>query len=49
MSWLDVKLGVRMLVRYPGLTVVAVFALSVAIGGGAAYLEISRPASAGRD
>src|SRR5688500_14518712 len=39
MSWLDLKLGIRMLVRYPGLTVVAVFALSVAIAGGAAYLE----------
>ena len=38
-SWLDLKLGVRMLVKYPGLTVIAVLALSVAIGGGAAYLE----------
>ena len=38
-SWLDLKLGVRMLVKYPGLTVIAVGALAVAIGGGAAYLE----------
>jgi predicted permease len=38
-SWLDLKLGVRMLVKYPGLTAIAVFALAVAIGGGAAYLE----------
>ena len=36
---LDLKLGVRMLIRYPGLTLVAILALSVAIGGGAAYLE----------
>jgi hypothetical protein len=27
-SWLDVRLGARMLVRYPGLTVVGVFALA---------------------
>ncbi|HEX7241751.1 MAG TPA: ABC transporter permease, partial [Longimicrobiaceae bacterium] len=36
---LDFRLGVRMLLRSPGLTAVAVLALSVAIGGGAAYLE----------
>ncbi|GMV06520.1 MAG: hypothetical protein AMXMBFR53_27960 [Gemmatimonadota bacterium] len=30
-SWLDVKLGVRMLRRSPGLTLVAVFALSIGI------------------
>jgi putative ABC transport system permease protein len=35
----DIKLGVRMLVKYPGLTAVALFALSLAIGAGAAYLE----------
>src|SRR5262245_2871028 len=44
LTWLrglsiDLKLGVRMLVKYPGLTVVALFALSLAIGAGAAYLE----------
>jgi hypothetical protein len=38
-SWLDLKLGVRMMVKYPGLTVIAVFALAVAIGAGTAYLE----------
>jgi putative ABC transport system permease protein len=38
-SWLDAKLGARMLIKYPGLTLIAVVALSVAIGGGAAYLE----------
>jgi putative ABC transport system permease protein len=36
---MDLKLGVRMLVKSPGLTVIAVAALAVAIGGGAAYLE----------
>ena len=30
-SWLDVKLGLRMLVRQPGLTAVAVFALAIGI------------------
>ncbi|HEX2205179.1 MAG TPA: permease prefix domain 1-containing protein, partial [Longimicrobium sp.] len=37
---LDLKLGVRMLRRSPGLTVVATLALAVAIGGGAGYLEL---------
>jgi putative ABC transport system permease protein len=36
---IDLKLGTRMLARYPGLTIVAVFALSLAIGAGAGYLE----------
>jgi hypothetical protein len=35
----DLKLGSRMLAKYPGLTLVAVFALSLAIGAGAGYLE----------
>jgi hypothetical protein len=35
----DLKLGVRMMLKSPGLTVVAVAALAVAIGGGAAYFE----------
>src|SRR5215213_1461281 len=35
----DLKLGTRMLAKYPGLTAVALFALSLAIGAGAAYLE----------
>jgi predicted permease len=30
-SWVDVKLGVRMMVKYPGLTAVAVFALALGI------------------
>ena len=36
---MDLKLGARMLVKTPGLTVIAVIALAVAIGAGAAYLE----------
>ena len=37
---MDLKLGARMLVKSPGLTIVAVLALSVAIGGGVTYLEL---------
>ena len=36
---MDLKLGIRMLVKSPGLTLIGVFALAVAIGSGAAYLE----------
>lgn len=36
---LDLTLGFRMLAKYPGLTMVAAFALSLAIGAGAGYLE----------
>ena len=36
---MDLKLGVRMLRKSPGLTIVGVFALAVAIGSGAAYME----------
>lgn len=36
---MDLKLGARMLVKSPGLTVMAVIALAVAFGGGATYLE----------
>lgn len=36
---MDLKLGARMLVKSPGLTVIAILALAVAIGGGAAYME----------
>ena len=34
-SWLDFKLGIRMLVRYPGLTLVAGAGIAVAISAGA--------------
>jgi len=35
LSWLDVKLGVRMLAKYPGLSLVSVMGMSVAIAIGA--------------
>jgi predicted permease len=38
---MDLKLGARMLVKSPGLTVVAVIALAIAIGAGAAYREFT--------
>jgi putative ABC transport system permease protein len=38
---MDLKLGVRMLVKTPGLTMVGVIALAVAIGAGAAFLEFT--------
>ena len=36
---MDLRLGARMLRKSPGLTIVGVFALAVAIGTGAAYME----------
>ena len=39
---MDLKLGVRMLAKSPGLTVIAVVGLAIAIGAGAAYLEFVR-------
>ena len=36
-SWLDVKLGLRMLAKYPGLSIVAVLGMSLAITIGAGY------------
>jgi hypothetical protein len=36
-SWLDVKLGIRMLVKYPGLSLVSVLGMAVAIAIGAGY------------
>jgi predicted permease len=39
MSWLDVKLGLRMLIRYPGLTCIGGLALAIAIGIGAGVLH----------
>jgi predicted permease len=39
-SWLDIKLGLRMLVKYPGLTVVGALALAFAITVGAGVFEL---------
>src|SRR5687768_644043 len=36
-SWLDVKLGLRMFAKYPGLSLVAVAGMAVAIAIGAGY------------
>jgi hypothetical protein len=36
-SWLDVKLGIRMLAKYPGLSIIAVIGMAVAIAVGAGY------------
>ena len=38
-SWLDFKVGFRMLARYPGLTVVGTVAIAVAIALGSTYFE----------
>jgi predicted permease len=38
-SWMDIKLGVRMLVKYPGLTLVGGLAMAFAIAVGAAAFE----------
>lgn len=38
-SWLDFKVGLRMLVRYPGLTLVGTLAIAVAIALGTIYFE----------
>lgn len=38
-SWLDIKLGVRMLARYPGIAVVGTVAIAVAIALGTFYFE----------
>ena len=39
-SWLDVKLGLRMFAKYPGLSLVAVAGMAVAIAIGAGYFSI---------
>ena len=44
----DMKLGLRMLAKSPGLTLVALFALTLAIGAGAGYLEFTRDMLHGR-
>src|SRR6185369_17183922 len=39
-SWLDVKLGLRMFLRYPGLSLVSVIGMAVAIAIGAGYFTV---------
>ena len=39
-SWLDVKLGLRMLRKYPGLTAVAIVGMAVTIAIGAGYFTV---------
>ena len=39
LSWLDFKVGFRMLARYPGLTVIGTVAIAVAIALGSIYFE----------
>ena len=39
MSWLDLKLGARMLVKYPGLTVVGTVAIAIAVAIGGGWFE----------
>ena len=34
-SWMDVKLGIRMLIRYPGLAIISILSMAVAIAIGA--------------
>ena len=41
MSWLDFKLGLRMLIKYPGLTLVGGLGMAVAIAIGASFFTIS--------
>jgi predicted permease len=41
-SWLDVRLGVRMLLRYKGLTLAGGLALAIAIGLGAGWHDVMR-------
>jgi putative ABC transport system permease protein len=45
LSWLDFKLGFRMLYRYPMLTVVGSLAMAFAIGAGAATFEVIKRAT----
>ncbi|MGH7554820.1 MAG: ABC transporter permease, partial [Longimicrobiales bacterium] len=41
MSWLDVKLGLRMLAKYPGLTLIGGLAMAVAIAIGAGFFDVA--------
>ena len=41
MSWLDFKLGGRMLLKYPGLTIAGGLALAIALGIGAAWYDLN--------
>lgn len=41
MTWLDYKLGLRMLLKYPGLTLAGGLALAIAIGIGAGWYDLS--------
>jgi hypothetical protein len=45
-SWIDVKLGVRMLVKHPALTLVATFALAVGIPVGMAPMHLANAVEA---
>jgi putative ABC transport system permease protein len=38
----DYKLGIRMLVKYPGLTIAGGLALAIAIGIGAGWYDLTR-------
>lgn len=40
--WLDVKLGWRMLRRYPGLTLIGVLSIAVAVGASAGFFAVSQ-------
>ena len=41
-SWVDVKLGARMLLRFPGLSIAGGLALAIAIGVGAGWYDVLR-------
>ena len=43
LSWLDLKLGVRMFAKYPGLSLVSVFGMAVAIAIAAGYFAMFGP------
>jgi len=41
MSWLDWKLGTRMLAKYPGMSIIGVITMAAAIGLGAGWFEMT--------